>query len=307
MSKSKVDIKSIMGRASEKRILIPAFNVSYLPMIRPILDVLIDMNTFALIEVSRPDVEKFEAKSFEAVVEEYQRIAGNSRLTSLHLDHIPVIDEDGVRVPWKELIQKGIELRFNSVMIDGSRLPLEENIEITSEVVRMAHPFNIPVEAELGNVFGHERGPLSSYEELFHTKQGFTSVADARRFVYETGVDWLSVACGNIHGAISGAAKDKDKVEARLDSQHIKRIKESVNNIPLVLHGGSSIRKESLLAGVRSGITKVNVGTEIRQAYERGFNEYRGNISIAQERVREKIEELITDVYQIKNSAEMLL
>ena len=67
----------------------------------------------------------------------------------------------------------------------------------------MAHAADVPVEAELGAVLGHEAGPLPPYEELFASGLGFTDPAEAKRFVEETGCDWLSVAIGNIHGAIA--------------------------------------------------------------------------------------------------------
>ena len=80
----------------------------------------------------------------------------------------------------------------------------------------MAHKSGIPVEAELGAVMGHESGPLPPYEELFASGKGFTSPEEAKRFVMETETDWLSVAIGNIHGAISAATRAEKKIEARL-------------------------------------------------------------------------------------------
>jgi len=298
------NLKNLMRKAFARKILIPAFNIAYLPMLEPIVDTLRMLNTFALLEVSRPDVEKFAAKSFSAVVEEYRKVVDNN-LTALHLDHIPVIDEDGQRVAWRELVQQGIDLGFDSVMIDGSRLPLEENIKVTRTVVEMAQAKAVPVEAELGAVFGHEKGPLPPYEELFQSKQGFTSVEETRRFVKEIGVDWLSVACGNIHGAISGVAKSKVKVKAKLDIAHLKRLKEA-SNIPLVLHGGSGIEQKFLLEAVENGITKINIGTDIRQAYEEGLGAGKENINLAQGKVAEKVRSLIEDTYSLTNSAQRL-
>ncbi|MBM3495776.1 MAG: class II fructose-bisphosphate aldolase, partial [Armatimonadetes bacterium] len=89
----------------------------------------------------------------------------------------------------------------------------------------------------------------------------------AVRFVEQTSVDWLSVAVGNIHGAISGAAKSLKKPAARLSIRHLQKLA-SATGVPLVLHGGSGIRRESLHEGMRNGIAKINVGTTLRQAYE---------------------------------------
>ena len=154
-------------------------------------------------------------------------------------------------------------------MVDGSRLPLAENIAATRQMAEMAHAAGVPLEAELGAVLGHEAGPLPPYNELFASGKGFTDADDAARFVRETGADWLSVAIGNVHGAITAVRRDKKKVEARLNIEHLKRIRR-VTGVPLVLHGGSGIRREYILAAVKEGIAKINVGTAIRQPYEVG-------------------------------------
>jgi fructose/tagatose bisphosphate aldolase len=117
----------------------------------------------------------------------------------------------------------------------------------------------------LGAVFGHESGPLPSYEELFTTGRGFTSPQDAERFVAETGVDWLSVAAGSVHGPLSSLV---EKVEARLNLEHLDRVHNAAK-IPLVLHGGSGIPKRYILEGTRRGIAKINIATVLRRAYEK--------------------------------------
>ncbi|HHJ00930.1 MAG TPA: class II fructose-bisphosphate aldolase [Candidatus Aerophobetes bacterium] len=303
MITEKTPIGEIMKRAYENGILIPAFNVAYLPMIRPIVDTLKRMHTFALVEVARPDVERFGAKSFQSVAEEYHKLADRN-FSRLHLDHVPVIDEEGKRVDWKSLIKMGLDLEYDSVMIDGSRLPLEENIAVTREVVELAHRFGRPVEAELGAVLGHEPGPLPPYEELFRSGKGFTDPQEAERFVKETKVDWLSIAIGNVHGAISGVAKDKKKVSARLNIKHLKRISQKVG-IPLVLHGGSGIKREYVLEAIKNGISKMNIGTSIRQAYERSLSEKPDDIERAQENVALEVERLIKE-YEVEGSWERL-
>ncbi|MDI3525178.1 MAG: tagatose 1,6-diphosphate aldolase GatY/KbaY [Candidatus Atribacteria bacterium] len=293
-------IGRIMEAAYREHVLVPAFNIAYLPMVKTIFDVLKETCTFALLEVSRPDIMRFGAESFKAVKEEYARWEDPS-LARLHQDHVPVIDEEGNLVNWKELIQEALLLGYHSVMIDGSRLPFQENVRVTQEVVSMAHPRGVCVEAELGAVLGHEKGPLPPYEELFASGKGFTSPEDAEKFVKVTGVDWLSIAIGNIHGAISGAAKDQKKVEARLNIEWLKEIARRTQ-IPLVLHGGSGIRKEYVQEAIRNGITKINVGTEIRQAYEKGLKEG-GNIESARSILKDKLFELIEEYYEIQGTA----
>jgi ketose-bisphosphate aldolase len=288
----------MMQSACEKQILIPAFNIAYLPMTRPVAQTLERLGTFGLAEVAMPDVTRFGAKSFDAVAAEYRKEA-NPEFVALHLDHVPVIDEEHKRLDWEKLIRKGLDLRFESVMLDGSRLPLEENIAAVRKVVEMCHP-KVAVEAELGAVLGHEAGPIPPYEELFRTKRGFTDPDEARRFVQETGVDWLSVAVGSIHGAITGAGKDQVKFSARLHIEHLRALRLAAG-VPLVLHGGSGVQKESVLEGIRNGIAKINIGTEIRQAYEKPLAAGKGE-QAAQDAVAAKVEELIVEVYGIAGS-----
>ena len=90
---------------------------------------------------------------------------------------------------------------------------------------------------------------------------------EAVRFVRETGCDWLSVSIGNIHGAVVAALRDQPKGESRLNLQHLETLHEATG-VPIVLHGGSGVKHEDVLAGMKSGIAKVNVGFEIRKAYE---------------------------------------
>lgn len=293
----------LMSAAASRGIVIPAFNVPYLPMMAAISDALSDCDTYGLIEVARLEITKFEARSLAAVADEFERVA-DLRVAGLHLDHTPVIDEDGLSVDWKSMISEAVSLGFHSVMVDASRLPLDENIDVTSEVVGIAHPAGVMVEAELGSVLGHEAGPLPPYEELFASKSGFTDPDEAREFVEKTGVDWLSVSVGTIHGAISGAAKDKAKVAARLDIDHL-RVLRDVCGIPLVLHGGSGVQIEYVHKAVKNGIAKINIATEIRQPYERTLASG-GSVKDAQTAVSEVIKHLISDVYHVQESASRL-
>ena len=296
--------REIVAAAARNGLVVPAFNIPYLPMMEPVVDALRENRAFGLIQVARLEWMKFKAGSLKAIRDTYEACK-DERFTRLHLDHVPVIDEDHQSVDVAAIIKEAITLGYESVMVDGSRLPLDENIAATAEVVRQAHAAGIPCEAELGAVLGHEAGPLPPYEELFRSGRGFTDPAEAQRFVAETDVDWLSVAVGNIHGAISGAAKSAKKVEARLNIEHLDRIRAAVGgNVPLVLHGGSGIAKASILDGVRHGIAKINIGTAVRQAYEAG-----AAVSPAEARRRTAaaVTAVIRDELEIAGSADRLL
>ncbi|HOL67959.1 MAG TPA: class II fructose-bisphosphate aldolase [bacterium] len=266
--------------AWRKGTAVPGFNIPYRPMMAPVVSALVDTNTFGLVMVARLEWEKFQAGSLEAIAEEYFRV-GREGFTRLHLDHVPVIDEDGQRVDFEEIVARALKVGYHSVMVDGSRLSLRENIHCTRLVVEMAHGRGAPVEAELGAVLGHEAAALPDYEEIFSSGTGFTRPEEAALFVRATGVDWLSVAIGNIHGAISQALRHQPKKPARLDLNHLHRLQQAAD-IPLVLHGGTGIQKEYLQAAIKNGIAKVNIATAIRQVYEKWMDR---SVSKAQEEV----------------------
>jgi fructose-bisphosphate aldolase class II/tagatose 1,6-diphosphate aldolase GatY/KbaY len=157
----------------------------------------------------------------------------------IHLDHGGTVS----------LAKQCIEAGFDSVMYDGSELPLKKNIENTREVVEYAQKYNVNVEAELGYVakLGQDTN-----------KTGYTEVNDAVKFVRETGINTLAVAIGTAHGFY----KEKPK----LDFNRLNEIKQAIK-IPLVLHGGSGVPDADLIKAVDNGINKINVATEIKNTF----------------------------------------
>ena len=299
-----MDSRKAVLRAREKNIVIPAFNVVHLPMLEAVAKAIVDENSVAMVQIARIEWEKMGSGSIEETAKEYRRCE-NADHTILHLDHVPVVDEDNERVDYKPIIERAIDAGYQSVMIDGSRLSLEENIAVTLQITEMAHNAGIPCEAELGAVMGHESGPMPPYEEIFTSKMGFTSVDEAKRFVLETGVDWLSIAAGNIHGAVAAATRNEKKPEARLDISQIEALYQATN-VPLVLHGGSGIKNEFIKAAIVAGIAKINIGTEIRQTYEKGLAESGGNVDTARQSLYEKTRIILSDSLGIKNSRTQL-
>lgn len=280
-------------RALDKHTIIPAFNIPHLPMAKAVMEAVYDEDSVAMVQVARLEWEKFSSQSLEAVAEEYFRYHAPG-YTLLHLDHVPVIDEDQLRVDYMPILARAVRAGYQSLMVDGSRLSLAENIAVTKEVADFAHAGGVACEAELGSVMGHESdGPGIPYEELFRTKRGFTDVSEAARFVAETGCDWLSVAVGSIHGAIAENVRNQKKPEARLDIEHITALREATG-IPLVLHGGSGINQQYILDAISAGIAKINVGTELRQAYERAM-EGKTDVEYGRAAVYEKTRAVIRD------------
>lgn len=288
-----MNTREVILKAREKGKCVPAFNVPHIPMVKPIIEAIRDENSVAMIQVARVEWEKMKAESLERIAEEYDRYNDPAH-TLLHLDHVPVIDEDYQRVDYRSLIERAIRAGYQSVMIDGSRLPLEENISATREAADLAHAAQIPCEAELGAVMGHENKVMPPYEEIFASKMGFTRLDEAKRFAEESKCDWLSVAVGNIHGAVAEAVRNQKKPEAKIDVAHVAELYRAVG-IPLVLHGGSGIQHQYILDAISAGIAKINVGTELRQTYEFALQESGNDVSFAQDALYKRTRAYIAD------------
>jgi len=166
----------------------------------------------------------------------------------LHLDHATALDE----------IRRAVDVGFSSVMIDGSRLPFEDNAALTKAAVDIAHPRGVDVEGELGHVGGMD------LEDTQHVESVLTEADEVERFVAETGVDALAVSIGTGHG-----------VYRALPVLNIERLKElnAVSPVPLVIHGGSGTPDAQIREAVLNGISKVNVFADERLAMFRGLRQ----------------------------------
>lgn len=169
------------------------------------------------------------------------RMDRSPNLFVLHLDHAGSM----------EAVMTGIRMGFTSVMYDGSQLNFRENVRLTREVLKMAHVARVSVEAEIGHVGGTEDGDEDIEEYL-------TTVEEARQFIDEAPVDALAVAVGNAHGLYTKPP------ELRIDL--IAALHQAVNT-PLVLHGGTGIPIPDIIQAAHAGVKKVNIGTELKQAW----------------------------------------
>ena len=273
----------VVLKAREIGKCIPAFNCPHAPMVKPIIEAIRDENSVAMVQVARVEWTKMGSESLEWIADEYFKYE-EPAYTLLHLDHVPVIDEDNLPVDYMNLINRAIKCGYQSIMIDASRLSLEDNIAKTAEAAAAAHAAGIPCEAELGAVMGHENRVMPPYEEIFASKMGFTKLDEAEKFARESKCDWLSVAVGNVHGAVAEAVRGQKKPSARVDIQHVADLYKAAG-IPLVLHGGSGIQHQCVLDAISAGIAKINVGTELRQAYEVAMAESNNDISYAREKL----------------------
>lgn len=147
---------------------------------------------------------------------------------------------------------------FSSVMFDGSSLPIDENVEKTKEIVRLAHEKGISVEAEVGAIGGEEDGVI-----------GMGEIADPEecRKICGLGIDFLAAGIGNIHGVYPPNWKG-------LNFEALKKIREATGNIPLVLHGGTGIPEDMIKKAISLGVSKINVNTECQIVFTKEVRKY---------------------------------
>ena len=153
-----------------------------------------------------------------------------------------------------ELAAQALRAGYTSIMIDGSKLPLEENIALTKKVVEMCAPAGIPVEGEIGQVGGKE-------DDTVCENAGYTIPEEAVRFESETGLSSMAVGVGTAHGFYA-----KEPV---LNKDLISELKSKLT-VPMVLHGASGISDDEVQDCIRRGICKVNFATELRVAFTDG-------------------------------------
>jgi len=257
-----VSPKDMFAKAYAGGYAIGAFNVNNMEIIQGIMAAGAQERSPLILQVSA-GARKYAGQNYIIKLMEAAMMETDLPVV-LHLDHGQNFDI------CKQVIDGG----FTSVMIDGSHLPYEENINVTKEVVAYAHPKGVWVEAELGRLAGVE-------DEVSSEKSIYTDPDQAVDFVKRTGCDSLAIAIGTSHGAC------KFKGEPKLDLDRLHTISGLLPNYPLVLHGASSVPQEFVemanayggtIAGARgvpeamlrqaaaSGVCKINIDTDIRLA-----------------------------------------
>lgn len=259
-----MNTREMFKQANEGKYAIGAFNVNNMEIIQGIVAAAKENESALILQVSA-GARKYAnpiylRKLVEAAIEE------TNLPIALHLDHGDSF----------ELCKKCIDDGFSSVMIDGSALSFEDNIELTKRVVDYAHERNVTVEAELGKLAGVEDDVNVSKEDATYTDPD-----QAVEFVERTGVDSLAIAIGTSHGAYKFAG------EPKLDFARLEKISMLLPEYPLVLHGASSVipkylelnnkyggkipgakgvPEDMLNRASKLGVCKINVDTDLRMA-----------------------------------------
>jgi len=306
-----VTTKEMFEKSMKEGFAIGAFNVNNMEIIQAIVDAAAEENSPVILQASSSAIKyariNYLMKMIEAATEEH------NIPIAIHLDHGPDF----------ETCKMCIDAGFTSVMIDGSKYDFEENIAITKKVVDYAHERGVVVEAELGKLAGIEDDINVSAADAMYTDPD-----QAEEFVKRTGCDSLAIAIGTSHGAY------KFKGEAKLRFDILEQIKERIPNTPIVLHGASTVipelvekcnkyganipgakgvPDEILKQASESGVSKINVDTDLRLAMTAGIREVfaeepgafdpRKYLTPARELIKQTVQHKIKNVFGSSNKA----
>ena len=305
-----VTTKEMFEKSKKEGYAIGAFNVNNMEIIQAIVDAAHESQSPVILQASASAIKyarvNYLMKMVEAAVEQYPEVP-----IAIHLDHGPDF----------ETAKMCIDNGFTSVMIDGSKYDFEENIALTKKVVEYAHSKGVVVEAELGKLAGIEDEVNVDASDAM-----YTDPAQAQEFVERTGCDSLAIAIGTSHGAY------KFKGEAKLRFDILKEIKERIPNTPIVLHGASTVIPELVemcnqyggdIPGAKgvpdeilheasiSGVSKINVDTDLRLAMTGGIRKVlaeepsafdpRKYLTPARELIKETVKHKMTNVFGSSN------
>jgi fructose-bisphosphate aldolase class II len=272
-----VTSKEILQVALAERFAVGAFNANNMEMVQAIVEAAQEERAPVILQVSQGAI-RYAGLDFAVGLVKIAADQADVPVV-LHLDHGTSFDQNVT------CLRAG----FTSLMFDGSKLPYEENVAITKMVCDIAHIIGIPVEAELGRVLQSTDGVTPEEVEA-----AMTDPDQAREFIEVTGADSLAAAVGSVH-----AMKSR---QATLDIPRIEAIRQKVG-VPLVLHGSSGVKHESVAEAIEHGICKVNVATYLNQAFVRGMREGfdkhpdevdpRKYLNISRENVKEAVREKI--------------
>lgn len=241
-----VTTKQLLLDAQKGGYAVGAFNVENMEMVQAVVAAAEELRSPVIMQTTPSTVKYANLNYF------YENVKVAAQESSvpvvIHLDHGNSF----------ELAMQAYRTGYTSIMIDGSHEGFEDNIALTSAVVKACHPGEVPIEAELGKVGGKE-DDLDGGEG-----DPYTNPQEAAEFVERTGIDSLAVAIGTAHGVYKGVPK--------LDFSRLSEIRKAVS-IPLVLHGTSGVPDEDVAECIKRGICKVNYATDLRIAFTKGINQ----------------------------------
>jgi len=308
---SLVTTKNMFEKSINEKFAVGAFNINNMEFVQGIMDAAAEENSPVILQTSSSAIKyariPYLRKMIEAGLEEHDIPV------ALHLDHGPDF----------ETCKLCVDNGYTSVMFDGSKYDFEQNIELTKQVVDYAHEHGVVVEAELGKLAGVEDDVNVSANDAMYTDPD-----QALEFVQRTGCDSLAIAIGTSHGAY------KFKGEARLRFDILEKVKELMPNVPIVLHGASTVipeyvemcnkyggnmpgakgvPDEMLHEASKRGVSKINVDTDLRLAMTAAIRQVfvetpeqfdpRKYLGPGRDFIKETVKHKIRDVFGSSNKA----
>ena len=243
-----VSAKEMLEKARAGKYAVGQFNINNLEWTKSILLTAQELNSPVILGVSE-GAGKYMT-GFKTVAAMVSAIIDELNITipvALHLDHGTY-----------EGCYKCIKAGFSSIMFDGSHYPIEENIEKTKELVKIAHAMGLSLEAEVGSIGGEEDGVV-----------GMGECADPKecKAIADLGIDFLAAGIGNIHGKYPANWQG-------LNFEVLENVKKAVGDMPLVLHGGTGIPADMIKKAISLGVAKINVNTECQLSFAAATREY---------------------------------
>lgn len=238
-------LQDYFKKARSERWAIGHFNFSTEDQLKAFVETAVELKSPIMVATSEGEAKFFGRKQAAALVKSFQEV---NQSVFLNADH---------HKSW-ETIKEAIDVGYDTVLIDGSKLPYEENIKLTKKVVKYAKNKNpeMMVEGELGYL----KGESQIQEVVEISPADYTQPEQAADFVKRTGVDRLAIVFGNIHGIVT-------KQEEHLDIELLKKITSAVPDTYLVLHGASGLPPGEIKEAIANGISNVHINTELRVAY----------------------------------------
>ena len=236
-----VAAKEMLEKAREGKYAVGQFNINNLEWTKSVLLTAQELQSPVILGVSEGAGKYMTGfKTVAAMVEAMMEELNITVPVALHLDHGTY---DGC--------YKCIKAGFSSIMFDGSHYPIEENIEKTRELVKIAHAMGLSLEAEVGSIGGEEDGVVGAGE--------CADPAECKA-IADLGIDFLAAGIGNIHGKYPANWQG-------LNFDVLAKVKEAVGDMPLVLHGGTGIPEDMIKKAISLGVAKINVNTECQTSF----------------------------------------
>ncbi len=263
------NVKEMLEKAHKEGYAVGAFNTVNLETTRAIIETACELRSPVIVEVTEKTFDFAGGRAIFQIIKNIAEFYAPDIPVGIHLDHGKSF----------EVVERAIDIGFPSVMYDGSRREMADNLMMTKKIVEIAHAKGIVVQAEVGNVpyIGEVNMENIDWEKYM------TDPEEAARFVEETGVDTLAVAIGNAHGFFEERSEP--------DMERLKKIRELVT-IPIIMHGSSDWKKERIRAVIEAGVSGFNVDTAIRLSFLGGLR-------------RALVDENETDIRKVMNEGKL--